>query len=166
MRHIFRSPLLAQLAAIAAKYGAKMMAYVDAQQLYSDAQALVATAASTNSIDHSQDRNLGIGEPLVVVVTVDVSPAGGGTLTIALQTDDTSAFGSPATVATTAALAAASIPAGTQIVLPVPPDVLSERHTRLNYTLATMTGITVTAFLQRASMVQNAQYYAAGVTVR
>ena len=47
--------------------------FLDGQNLYSDAQALTATAASTNLIDHGSDRDLGIGEPLVAVIVVDVS---------------------------------------------------------------------------------------------
>lgn len=140
--------------------------YVDAQQLFSDAQALTVTAVSTNLIDHGQDRNLGIGTPLVVVVGVDVSAAGGGTLTVAIQADDNSGFASPATVMTSAALAAATLVAGYIFVLPVPADTLTERFMRLNYTLATMTGITVTAYLAMLLQVYAAPQYAAGVTVQ
>lgn len=165
MRHTFFSPLLASIAAIAANVDAKM-GYVDAQNTFSDAQALTVTAASTNLIDHGQDRNIGIGTPLAVVVTVDVSAAGGGTLTIAVQGDDNSGFASPGTVATTAAIAAATLVAGYQLVIPIPPDTLTERFTRLNYTMATMTGITVTAYLAPVDQIQIAPQYAAGVTVR
>jgi hypothetical protein len=162
MRHKFFNPELAQMAAIAERYGSRL-GYVDAQNLYSDAQALTVTAVSTNIIDHGQDRNLGIGTPLDVVVTIDVAAAGGGTLTITLQTDDNAAFSSAATVATTAAIAAATLVAGYQLIIPVPPDTLMERFSRLNYTLATMTGITVTSFLTQRSMTQNAINYASAV---
>jgi hypothetical protein len=164
MRHTFKNPLLAAMARIAERYGSRM-GYVDAQQLYSDAQALTVTAASTNIIDHGQDRNIGVGTPMAVVVTVDVAAAGGGTLTIALQADDNSGFASPATAATTAALAAATLVAGAQVVIPLPPDTLTERFSRLNYTMATMTGITVTAYLCPLNQVPVAPQYAAGVTV-
>lgn len=140
--------------------------YIDAQQQYSQAQALVGTAVSTNAIDHSQDRNFGIGEPLVVLVTVGVSAAGGGTLQIALQADTTSAFGSPVIAAQTIAIAAANLTAGAKVVIPVPPDLLTARWSRLNYTMVTMTGITVTAELTLASAVQNEVYYPAGATVQ
>jgi hypothetical protein len=162
MRHKFHNPILGELARIAEKNRMEM-GYVDAQNLYSDAQALVATAASTNIIDHGQDRNLGVGEPLVVVVTVDVAAAGGGTLAIAIQADDNSGFASPGTVATTAAIAAAALGAGALVVIPVPPDLATERFSRLNYTMVTMTGITLTAYLTRANMVQNAVQYASGI---
>lgn len=140
--------------------------YIDAQQEYSVAQALTVTAVSTNAIDHSQFRRLGIGEPLVVLVTVGVAAAGGGTLTIALQVDTTSAFGSPVTEATTGAIAAAALTAGAKVVLAIPADLGFTRWSRLNYTLATMTGITVTSFITLASMVQNEWYAPAGITVQ
>lgn len=139
--------------------------YIDAQQQYSQSQALVATAVSTNAIDHSKDRNIGIGNPMCVVISVGVSAAGGGTLTITLQADTTSAFGAPVTVATTTAIAAANLTAGTQIVLGIPADLTMDRWSRLNYTMATMTSITVTAELQPANAVQNVVYYPAGTTI-
>lgn len=165
MRHTFKNRALAVVAAVAEKYHA-VMGYIDAQNYFSDAQALTVTAASTNLIDHGQDRNIGIGTPLAVVVTVDVAAAGGGTLTIAVQSDDNSGFASPGTVATTAAIAAAALTAGVQLVIPIPPDTATERFTRLNYTLATMTGITLTAYLAPVDQIQIAPQYAAGVTVR
>lgn len=140
--------------------------FLDSLQLYSDAQALTATAVSTNVIDHKQDRNLGIGEPLVVVVVVDVAldrTTGDETYSVTLQTDDNEAFGSPTTVVTLSLL---TYTAGTKFVIFVPADLLTERYTRLNYTLGgtTPTG-TVTAFLTLASMVQNNVVYADAITV-
>lgn len=167
MRHKFFSRTLAALAAIAERFDVRQM-YIDAQQQYSQAQALAgpATVVSTNAIDHSQDRNFGIGEPMVILLTVGVSAAGGGTLQITGQADTTSAFGSPVSFALSPAIAAAALTAGQKYVLPVPPDLTTLRWSRLSYVLATMTGITVTAELQPASMVQNEVYYPAGVTVQ
>lgn len=141
--------------------------YIDAQNEYSVAQALAGpgTVVSTNAIDHSQNRRLGIGEPLVVVVAVGVAAAGGGTLTVTLQTDTTSAFGAPVSDAVTAAIAAATLVAGYKFIIPIPADVNFTRWSRLSYVLATMTGITVTAWLTLASAVQNEIYYPAGATV-
>jgi hypothetical protein len=164
MRFKFNDPYLKALAEIAERNRATM-GYVDAQQLFSDAQALTVTAVSTNILDDSQDRNIGIGTPMAIVITVDVAAAGGGTLTISLETDDNSGFSSAATSATTAAIAAAALTAGAQVVLAVPPDVSAERFSRLRYTLATMTGITVTAYRAPLDQVPNAPQYAAGITV-
>lgn len=162
MRHNFKDSKLAGIAYLAERLRAQMM-YVDAQLLFSDAQALTVTAVSTNLVDFGQDRNIGIGKQMSIVVGVDVSAAGGGTLTIAVQADDNSGFASPGTVTTSAAIAAATLVAGYQLVLPIPADLLTERFMRLNYTLATMTGITVTAYLAPSDQIQNAVTYASGI---
>ena len=139
--------------------------YVDAQNLYSDAQALTATAVSTNIIDHGQDRNLGIGTPLTVVMTVDVLAVTAGTLTIQVQTDDNSGFSSAVVAATSTALATAALVAGAQFVVALPADTLIERFTRINYVIASITTITVTTYLTKSDMVQNSVSYAAGTVV-
>ena len=142
---------------------------LDAQLLYSDAQALTGTTlvASTNIVDHGSDRNLGLGEPLSVVITVDVA-AGGTTptLTAVLQTDDNSGFSSATTVATTAAIAGATLTAGAKIVLAVPADAAMERYSRIAYTQGgTAPTVTVTAFMIPTSMVQNESNYADAITI-
>lgn len=141
------------------------MAILDAQLLFSDGQALTATAVSTNIIDLSSDRDVGTGEPMAVVVGFDVALAGTTpTISVALQTDDNSSFSSPATIATGVSLSAAA--AGTKVVLPVPADTSVERYLRLNYTLGgTTPTATVTAFLQPLSMVQGTGLFGSGFTV-
>lgn len=142
------------------------MGYVDAQHLFSDAQALSGTGAvSTNIIDLSQDRNIGIGSPLAVAITVDVALAGTSpTLVATLQTDDNSGFASPTTLATSPTYTA--LAAGQQVVLGVPADTASERFIRVNYTLGgTTPTTTVTAYLAPVDQIQNAPQYSAGITV-
>lgn len=133
--------------------------FLDQQNQYSDAQALTATAASTNAIDHGVDRNLGIGEPLTVVLTVDVALAGTTpTFQFALQTDSTSAFGSAVSVVTSQSYTA--LAAATRVALPVPPDTSMNRFSRLNYTLGgTTPTITVTSELIPSRMVQAETVY-------
>lgn len=141
---------------------------VDAQHLYSDAQALTATAASTNLIDHGPgaERRLGTGEPMAVVIAVDVALAGTSpTFQATLQSDDAAAFGSPTTVAQSKSYTA--LAAGAKIVIPIPPGDATERYTRLNYTLGgTTPTVTVTAFLQPMSMIQNDAVYADGFAIQ
>ncbi len=141
---------------------------IDAQLLYSDAQALTATAASTNLIDHGQDRNIGQGEPLAVVVVVDVAldrTTADETYSVTIQTDDNAAFSSATTVATHSLTTYA---AGSKFVIAIPPDTITERFTRLSYTLGgtTPTG-TVTAFMQPLRMVGVGEnvYYADAITI-
>jgi hypothetical protein len=147
--------------------GSVLGAIIDAQQTFSDAQALTVTAVSTNIIDHGGDRNIGIGAGLGILLTVDVAAAGGGTLTIVVQSDDNAGFSSPGTVATTAAIAAAALTLGARVIIPIPPDTATERFMRLNYVLATMTGITVTAVLQPLAYMPTGEnvFYANGFHV-
>lgn len=139
---------------------------LDAQNTFSDSQALVGTAVSTNVIDLSQDRDIGIGRPMVIMTVVKVAPAGGGTLQIDAQADDNVGFASPAVAATTGAIAAAALAAGTKRVLPLPPDKLTERFLRLNYTMVTMTSITVSSYLLPADFVQNEGVFASAYSIQ
>lgn len=141
-------------------------AIVDGQLLFSDAQALTATAASTNIVDTGADRNIGIGEPMCVVIAVDTALAGTTpTFQAAVQTDDNASFSSPATVAQMpAALSAAA--AGLQIVIPIPPNTDIERYIRVNYTLGgTTPTITVSADLRSLKGVQAHHAYPDGFTI-
>lgn len=142
--------------------------YLDAQQAYSIVQALAgpATVISTNVIDHSQDRNIGIGEPLVLVVSVAAPAVGGGTLTIVLQADTTNAFGAPVTVGTTIAIPAAQLTLGARIIIGLAADLLTARWSRVSYILATMTGISVTSWLSMEDLIQNDLYFPAGATIQ
>jgi len=141
--------------------------YLDAQLLFSDAQALTATAASTNIVDLGVDGNIGIGEPMAVVVVVDVAlddTTGDETYVIDVEADDNSGFSSATTIATKTATRGDA--AGTRYVLSLPADDSAERYIRVNYTLGgtTPTG-TVTAFLIPQNMIQNDKYYADGFTI-
>ena len=127
---------------------------LDNQTLFSDRQAVTATAASTNIIDLSPIgagivRDIGPGKaiPLVVQVVADMAAAGAATLAVAIQVDDNSAFSSPKTVVQTAAVPVASLKAGYQFNLDYIPRGTDERYLRLNYTVATgpMTAGAVTA---------------------
>jgi hypothetical protein len=69
--------------------------YVDAQLLFSDAQAITAAAGSTNTVDLGAVRDIGTGEDLYIVVSVDTAFTDGSsnsTLTVALEGDSTTSF--------------------------------------------------------------------------
>lgn len=109
----------------------------DAQNKFSTAQALTATAASTNLIDLGQVRDLGTGENLYVVLTVDVALTDAGsdsTVTVDLQTDDNSSFSSP-TVAQTLFTIPAVSAIGYKAIARIQPGAGNERYCRLNYTM-------------------------------
>lgn len=126
----------------------------DRTNLLSDAQAITATAASTNVIDlgpikSGQTRDIGKGKqiPLLIQVTEQFTAAGAGTLTVALQVDNDEAFGSPTTVWTSATFALATLKPGYVVIPEYITRYTNERYMRLNYTVATgpMTAGKVTA---------------------
>lgn len=147
------------------------MAIRDAHLMYSDAQVLAASGASSNIVDHGSDRNLGIGEPMCIVLNLPSAPDsadGDETYTAKLETDSDSAFGSAAQVGATATITR-SDPAGSQYVIVIPPDTAIKRYTRVYYTLGgTSPSLTVDAFMAPLSQVQSpnaGMFYPRGYTI-
>jgi hypothetical protein len=140
---------------------------LDAQLLFSDAQALTASAASTSSVDLGAVRNLGVGENLYIVLTVDVALTDSGsnsTVTVDLQGDSTTTFtpDGTQTLFSIAALAAA----GTVYIARIAPGLASNyRYLQLYYTMVNgdlSTG-TVTAFITHDVAAYSA--YADNITI-
>jgi len=146
------------------------MAINDAEHTLSDAQALTATASSTNLIDFGSDRNIGIGEPMSVVYTLDVAAdatSGDETYTAAVQWDSTTTFAGGATVVTgpTVTITRGDA-AGTQYVANLGSGTAGLRYMNVLYTLGgTTPTVTVTAQLVPTSFIQNATTYADGFTI-
>lgn len=118
----------------------------DAQTRFSYAQAVTATAASTNVIDllaagipYGNDvalsRDLGIFD-IYLRIQVVTAFATLTSLKVAVQTDDNSSFSSATTVLETEAIPAASLVAGYQFNINEFPLKTSERYVRLYYTVA------------------------------
>lgn len=144
--------------------------FLDAQNLFSDAQAVTTDATGTNVIDLSVDRSLGNGEPMAVVFVVDVDAdqttgdedytfdveyASDAAQTTARQIIGRRIFesGTPIAPAQDADL----LVAGFKFAIPIPPTVLleSQRYLGIRYdTLGTTPTITCTAFLQPMSMIE------------
>ena len=117
--------------------------YVDSRLEFSVAQALTATADSTNVIDLSADTDVGAGEPLWLVLQVDVATdftTGDETYTIVLETDDNAAMTSSEVLLSFTLVGA--VAAGTRVVHAVP--FTNQRFLQVLYTLA---GTTPTATL-------------------
>jgi hypothetical protein len=119
----------------------------DATTLLSDAQAITATAASTNIIDTKATgtvygaaaalkRDIGKGKKIPLRVQVVEAFNTLTSLTFALQVDDNASFSSPKTVATTGAVPLASLTAGYYWNIDHVPIGTDERYVRLNYTVA------------------------------
>lgn len=140
----------------------------DAQNLFSDAQAVTADAVGTNVIDLSVDRSIGNGEPMCVVFCVDVAAdqtTGDEDYTFEVEYASNAAqstgrqligrrvfeSGTPTAPAQDADL----LVAGFTFVIPIPPTRLSEseRFLGIRYDVTgTTPTITCTAFLAPLSM--------------
>lgn len=86
---------------------------LDAKSMFSDAQAITATAAATNVIDLGTARNIGVGTPVEVLVQVVTTFATLTSLTVALVGDTATPIdGSSIVLDDSGAIAAASLVAG------------------------------------------------------
>jgi hypothetical protein len=155
--------------------------YLDAQNLFSDAQAVTADAVGTNVLDLSLDRSIGNGEPLAVMFTVDVAAdqtTGDEDYTFDVEYASNAAqstgrqligrrvfeSGTPTAPAQDADL----LVAGFKFFIPIPPTALSEseRYLGIRYDVAgTTPTITCTAALVPMSMVDATNTYANGYTI-
>lgn len=128
---------------------------IDNTLVLSDNQAITVDAASTNIIDflavgtpygwaspRVPDRGVGFKQiPLLVQVTEAFATL--TSLTVSLQVDNDVAFGSPTTVATSAAIVAASLVPGYRFkFLSDIPEGVNERYMRIYYDV---TGSSATA---------------------
>ena len=145
---------------------------LDYLNMFSQAQAVTATAPSTDVIDlgplsggndvRDIDRY-----PVEFMAQVASTAAAGGsaTVTISLQTSKTSDFASATTLLQTGAIAVADLKAGYRYVATVPHGV--QRYLRVNYTVATgpLTAGTFTAGLLLDADAQRSYASAFNITV-
>lgn len=156
--------------------------FIDAQNLFSDAQAVTTDAVGTNVIDLSVNRALGNGEPMGVLFTIDVAAdqttndedytfdveyATDAAQTTGRQLIGRRVFesGTPTAPAQDADL----LVAGYAFCIPIPPSSLddSARYLGVRYdTTGTTPTITVTAMLMPLSMMKvSNNHYADNVTI-
>lgn len=110
---------------------------IDKNLQVSNAQAVTASAASTDLIDFGQaNPNVGLDDRSSMVITVDeaATAVGAATVTFSIQDCDTEG-GTYADVAVTTAIDKATLVAGYQIVIPMPTKL--RRYCRVYYTVAT-----------------------------
>ncbi|HHU6634338.1 TPA: Bbp16 family capsid cement protein [Klebsiella pneumoniae] len=106
---------------------------LDQQALFSAAQAITATAASTNVIDTGSNKDVGkYGDiPLLIQVVEGFNKL--TSLTVTVQTDDNSAFSSAADVLSMTIPLASLVLGYKSPVITLPMKM--ERYIRLNYTV-------------------------------
>jgi hypothetical protein len=114
----------------------------DALLKLSDAQAVTSTAVSTNTVDLGTARDIGSGEDLEVVFTVDEAATASGSATVEFQVIGSAAanLGSAVVLGSSGAIAKASLTLGAQIVVQInPQDIvpLGYRYLGANYLVAT-----------------------------
>ena len=126
---------------------------IDGLLLFSSAQAITATAASTNVLDMVNARDMGAADPelqVAIYVTTAFATTNAGTLTIAVQgSTDNATF---TTYAQSRAYTAGEMTAGAKLLpIELPAKTSGDalpRYYRLNYTVANaFTGGAVTAML-------------------
>jgi hypothetical protein len=141
---------------------------LDALLLLSDAQAVSATAYSTNTVDLGDvtpKRSIGDGEPMALVVTCDVALAGTSpTLVISFVQSANANLSSDDDLVSSQSFSA--LAAGAQVVLPIPPGLVTKRYVGAQYTVGgTTPTVTLTASIMPLSMVSKLKDYADGITV-
>lgn len=141
---------------------------IDAQNMFSNAQAITAAAGSTNTIDLKAVRDIGTGQPLYIalLVTTTLDDTGdNSTLAVALEGDSTESFTPDAT--RTLVTLAANTAAGSQYFFPLQPNGGPEqlRYIRLSYTPANgdLSAGAVSAWLTHEAPVSKA--YADAITI-
>ena len=147
---------------------------LDALLQLSSAQAVTASAVSTNTIDLSVARDMGPGRPLYMVIGVDTTATAAGAATVTFQAITSAAanLGSPTVLAQTDAIGKAELTAGRKLIcVPVPPSVLNaqpngQRYLGVNYEVATgpLTAGAFTCYLTD-TMPPGAQLYSSGFSV-
>jgi len=106
--------------------------YQDVENIYSDDQAITATADSTNTINQGADNQAYVEQFLEVRVTTTF--AGGTSVAIDLTYDDDAAFGSATTKEVIPATVVASLTAGTVLHRQRLPQGFLQ-HSKLVYTV-------------------------------
>lgn len=106
---------------------------LDQQALFSAAQAITATAASTNVIDTGSNKDVGKNGDIPLLIQVVESFNTLTSLTVTVQTDDNSAFSSATDILSLTIPLSSLVQGYKSPVITLPMKL--ERYIRLNYTV-------------------------------
>lgn len=115
---------------------------LDKQLEFSDAQAITATAASTNLVDFGHAKDVSFGEPLEMLIKVIEVFDNLTSLKVDVEVDDNASFSSATVIGSSTQLLAA-LTAGAEFPINFVPTG-TERYMRLNYTVVGTTPTTGT----------------------
>jgi hypothetical protein len=147
---------------------------MDFHTLLSDSQAFTATAVSTNTMDmgsNTPKNDTGSGEPMAAVFTVEVAAdAGNADETYqfqVIQSANANLSSQDVLLQTdTAYITRAVLVAGYQLVIPVPPDLVTKQYVGIRLVLGgTTPSITISASLLPLKAVKAGRLYAKGYVI-
>ena len=147
---------------------------LDGQNLFSDAQTPTTGTSSgngvvsTNVIDLGVERRFGTGQPVYIVVQLDVALSDTGSnsaLTATLFSDTAAGMDDTPTSRQTIGTFTAASAAGSRLVAVVQPEILNERYVALFYssTNGDLSGGAITAYL--TLNIQADKSYADAITI-
>jgi hypothetical protein len=112
--------------------------FIDKQNTLCTDQAVTAAADTTDYIDLSVARAIGVGTKLQLCVTCTqtCTAAGSATVQFQLQSDDNTSFSSPTVVLETDAIPKATLVAGYQFFMPIP-QTFNEQYLNMHFNVAT-----------------------------
>ena len=118
---------------------------LDMETLFSDAQAVTTTAASTNVVKAANTSNgmteIAFGQPIPLLVQVVETFAGATTVKVAVQTATDAAFTTPVTLVESAAVSGSDLVAGYKFPIPYIPKG-NKGYLRMYYTVTTSGTVT------------------------
>lgn len=138
---------------------------------YPAGDAITSTAVSSDTIDLSVAKDIGEGKSVYMVFTVTTamdSAADGASLVVSAIIDDDAALGSPTTLVSSGTIAEATLVAGYQIVLKLPPVIgsLGLRYLGANYTVSGENFTSGNIICDVVLDIQDGKkYYASGVSI-